>query len=260
MILSGGEGIDLSVGKVATFTAIIGSRIMDGQDANILAGTVIPLVVAAFIGLVNALGIVYLKIPPFVMTLGMLGVVQGLILAYTGGSGGWTGRPRIDKPGERASGVLGSRRAVHLAASRHPHHAFAAANSTGLESLRRGDQPHGGEVVGRQREPHDLHGLHRIQHFRRSRRTPPAWLYRVGLSGPRDQYTLPSVAAVVVGGTLISGGIGGYVGSAIGAIVLTVLESLLTTVNMPSASRIIVNGVVLVMLLALYGRQKRLRG
>jgi ribose transport system permease protein len=74
-----------------------------------------------------------------------------------------------------------------------------------------------------------------------------------------DQYTLPSVAAVVVGGTLISGGIGGYVGTAVGAIVLTVLESLLTTLNMPNASRIIVDGVVLLLLLAIYGRQKRLR-
>ena len=74
-----------------------------------------------------------------------------------------------------------------------------------------------------------------------------------------DNLTLPSVAAVVIGGTLVAGGIGGYVGSAIGAVLLTVLSSFLTTINMPESGRIIINGAVLILLLAVYGRQRKLR-
>ena len=74
-----------------------------------------------------------------------------------------------------------------------------------------------------------------------------------------DGLALPSIAAVIIGGTLISGGVGSYAGSAVGAIVLTVLTSLLTTMNMSTASRTVVNGLVLIALLAVYGRQRRLR-
>lgn len=72
-----------------------------------------------------------------------------------------------------------------------------------------------------------------------------------------DDYTLPTVAAVIIGGTLAAGGVGSYVGSAIGAVVLTVLTSLLSTVNMPESWRTITRGVAL--LLTFYGRQRKLR-
>jgi ribose transport system permease protein len=52
---------------------------------------------------------------------------------------------------------------------------------------------------------------------------------------------------------------GGYAGTAVGAIVLTVLQSLLTTIRMDAAQRRIVLGVVLIILLSAYGRQRRLR-
>lgn len=259
VILSGGEGIDLSVGKVATFAAIIGSRVMDGHDANIVAGMVIPLGIVAIIGLVNGLGIIYLRIPPFVMTLGMLGVVQGLILAYTGGTAAGraapalislvNGRVLFSIPGVLFIWLLLVIVITLLLRRTVPGwNLYAvgsnrvAANLSGISVKR--------TVLGAYVVSSVFAGL--------------GGLLLLGYTESvflnlADQYTLPSVAAVVVGGTLISGGMGGYLGSAVGAIVLTVLESLLTTLNMPNATRIIVNGVVLVMLLALYGRQKRLR-
>ena len=88
VILSGGDGIDLSVGKVATLGAIVASKIMEGSNDNLVLGILIPLAVGCTIGFFNGLGILLLRIPPFVMTLGMSGVVTGLILAYTGGVAG----------------------------------------------------------------------------------------------------------------------------------------------------------------------------
>jgi len=72
-------------------------------------------------------------------------------------------------------------------------------------------------------------------------------------------YTLPSVAAVVVGGTLLAGGQGGYFGTMAGALVLTLLTSLLTTLELPEGTRQIAYGITLLLLLSVYGRQRRLR-
>ncbi len=74
-----------------------------------------------------------------------------------------------------------------------------------------------------------------------------------------DPYTLPSVAAVVVGGTLLAGGVGSYFGTMAGALVLTLLTSLLIALDLPESIRLIVYGATLLLLLSLYGRQKALR-
>jgi ribose transport system permease protein len=74
-----------------------------------------------------------------------------------------------------------------------------------------------------------------------------------------DRYLFPSIAAVVVGGTVLAGGSGSYFGTMSGALVLTLITSLLTAVQLPEAARLIVLGVILLVLLSIYGRQRRLR-
>jgi len=78
--------------------------------------------------------------------------------------------------------------------------------------------------------------------------------------GAGDQYMLPSIIAVVIGGTSLAGGSGGYVGTMAGAVVLVLLQSILTTLNISPSGRQIVFGVTLLALMLLYGRQRRLRG
>jgi ribose transport system permease protein len=72
-------------------------------------------------------------------------------------------------------------------------------------------------------------------------------------------YTLPTIAAAVIGGTLMSGGSGTYYGTMAGALVLTLITSLLTTLQLPEAAREVVYGLILLALLSVYGRQKALR-
>jgi ribose transport system permease protein len=74
-----------------------------------------------------------------------------------------------------------------------------------------------------------------------------------------DGYHLISIAAVVIGGTTLAGGVGGYLGTVIGAVVLQALTSLLVALNIAAAGRQVVNGVILIVLLSVYGRQRRLR-
>ena len=72
-------------------------------------------------------------------------------------------------------------------------------------------------------------------------------------------YLFPSIAAVAVGGTLLSGGKGSYWGTMAGAIVLTLITSLLTTMQMPDSVRRMVLGATLLILISIYGRQRSLR-
>ncbi|MBZ0297719.1 MAG: ABC transporter permease, partial [Anaerolineae bacterium] len=85
VIISGGEGIDLSVGAVVTLGAILTFRLTGGDNNLIWLGFVISCMAGGMIGFINGLGIALLRIPPLVMTLGMTGVVQGTILVFTQG-------------------------------------------------------------------------------------------------------------------------------------------------------------------------------
>jgi ribose transport system permease protein len=69
-----------------------------------------------------------------------------------------------------------------------------------------------------------------------------------------DAYLLPSIAAVVLGGTSILGGRGSYLGTIAGVILITLLQSILSVMQMPEAGRQIIYGVVIVVMLLLYGR------
>jgi len=74
-----------------------------------------------------------------------------------------------------------------------------------------------------------------------------------------ERYLFPTVAAVVVGGTLLSGGKGSYWGTMSGALVLTLLTSLLTALQLGEAVKQIVLGTILLVLLSIYGRRAKLR-
>jgi ribose transport system permease protein len=69
-----------------------------------------------------------------------------------------------------------------------------------------------------------------------------------------DTYLLPAIAAVVLGGTSILGGRGSYLGTIAGVILITLLQSILSVMQMPEAGRQIIYGVVIVAMLLLYGR------
>jgi ribose transport system permease protein len=69
-----------------------------------------------------------------------------------------------------------------------------------------------------------------------------------------EQSVLPSVAAAVIGGTSIMGGRGGYSGTIVGALILTVLTTLLTVLEMPEAVRQVLFGAIIVVVAAAYTR------
>jgi putative xylitol transport system permease protein len=84
VILTG--GIDLSVGSVLAFSSIVAATFVTGDNAQSpLVALIVGVATGAVLGLINGCIVAYLKIPPFVATLGMLSVAWGLTYAYTGG-------------------------------------------------------------------------------------------------------------------------------------------------------------------------------
>ncbi len=259
VIISGGEGIDLSVGAVVTLGAILVFRLGTGEAGGALLALAIALGVGLLIGAVNGLGITLLKIPPLVMTLGMAGVVQGLILVIT------RGQLRGETP-DLLTGLVSGSLLFGI-----PGVVLVWVALGVLMWLLLWRTPYGRQLfaVGVNRTTARLSGV----------RVPAVIVATYALSGMLaalggavllgytrqvflnlgDPYTLPSVAAVVVGGTLLAGGVGSYSGTMAGALVLTLLTSLLTALDLPESARQIVYGLTLLALLSLYGRQRALR-
>ncbi|MBV9490072.1 MAG: ABC transporter permease, partial [Verrucomicrobia bacterium] len=77
--------------------------------------------------------------------------------------------------------------------------------------------------------------------------------------GMGDPYLLPAIAAIVLGGTNVLGGSGRYLGTVVGVLLIVLLQSILSVLQMPEAGRQIIYGGVLLGMLLAYGRGARLR-
>jgi len=260
VILGGREGIDLSVGGIISFAAFLAGNLMRQSDANILHALALVLGGTFMIGLVSGLGVVILRIPPLVMTLGMLGVVQGGLVLLTRGV-----------PSGRAAPLLG-RIVSDPVLFGLPGIVFIwiAVGVVLTLILRRTKFGFNVYAIGANEVAAAMAGVP----VRRTRALVFALSgFLSGLTGilllgyteyvfvgAGDQYMLPSIIAVVIGGTSLAGGSGGYVGTMAGAVVLILLQSILTTLNIPPFGRQIIFGLTLLGLMLLYGRQRRLRG
>lgn len=259
VIISGNEGIDLSVGAVVTLGAIITFRFVNGDNALILPVLGLALAVGAGIGLINGLGIVILRIPPLVMTLAMSGVVGGLVLQVTRGELiGET--PDLMKtliaepllfgiPGVIVIWILlGIGMWLLLERTEFGKQLFAIGSNRTTSKLS-GIRVNLVVVI-----TYMLSGL--LAAFGGFILLGFTQTVFLNLGNP---YLFPSIAAVVVGGTLLSGGQGSYWGTMSGALVLTLIDSLLRAAQLPEAYQLIVLGVILLALITVYGRQRGFR-
>jgi ribose transport system permease protein len=260
VILGGREGIDLSVGGIVSFGAFLAGNIMQQSDANIMPAVVAVLAATFAIGLVSGLGVTWLRIPPLVMTLGMLGVVQGGLVLLTRGVPSGRAAPLLNDlitdpwllglPGIVFVWIaVGVMLTLLLRRTTFGYNVYAIGANEAAAAL-------AGVPVRRTRAL--LFGLSGLL-------SGLTGILLLGYTeyvfvGAGDQYMLPSIIAVVIGGTSLAGGTGGYVGTMAGAIVLVLLQSILTTLNIPPFGRQIIFGVTLLGLMLLYGRQRRLRG
>jgi ribose transport system permease protein len=261
VIISGSEGIDLSAGSVVTLTAIITYVIVKGEDGNVLPALFASLVAGAFVGLLNGAGVTFLKISPFVMTLGMSGVVTGAIIIVNQGNVSGKVAPIMTRLIARPLSpsfpipnaliiwlIFGFLMWLLLERTTFGKNLFAIGVNRVTAKLS------GVNVIGMNLATYALAGA--LAGFGGFLVVGNTGVVMIQLGQP---FLFPSIAAVAVGGTLLSGGKGSYWGTMAGAIVLTLITSLLTTMQMPDSVRRMVLGATLLILISIYGRQRSLR-
>ncbi|MFM8320831.1 MAG: ABC transporter permease [Chloroflexota bacterium] len=261
VVISGFEGIDLSAGSVVTLTAILTYVTVKGSDDKVLLALLYSLLVGAVIGLLNGVGITFLKISPFVMTLGMSGLVSGLVIIINHGNLQGKVAPimtrLIARPFSPAFPIpnaliiwliFGLLMWLLLERTTFGRNLFAIGVNRVTARLS------GVDVTAMNLAAYSLAGL--LAGFGGFLLVGNTGVVLISLGQP---YLFPSIAAVAVGGTLLSGGKGSYWGSMAGAIVLTLITSLLTTMQMPDSVRRMVLGATLLVLISIYGRQTSLR-
>jgi hypothetical protein len=119
-------------------------------------------------------------------------------------------------------------------------------------------QQGGGGLSGRrQYTPRHRHLLHALRSCCRSRGRAARRLFHLAYQAMGDSYLLPSIAAVVIGGTNILGGRGRYLGTLVGVVLIVLLNSVLSIMAMPEAGRQVICGLVIILMLLVYGRGER---
>jgi ribose transport system permease protein len=244
-------GVDLSVATTAAASAFMVSSFgTHGAGAAILAA----LVVGLGIGLVNGVGVAVFRVNPLIMTLGVATVTTGLLTIYSQ-------RRFVSLVPDFVSTLGSGRFLTYIPYDLLIWAPIAALIILGLRYSGIGRMIY---AVGDNPVACRLAGVRvwQVQLFVYATcglLTALAGILLVGFNnaadlGIGDPFLLPSVAAVVIGGTSIFGGSGGYSGTILGALILTVLDSLLLILNASAALRQIIYGLIVLLLASIYAR------
>jgi len=251
--------IDLSVPWVVAVGGMMSTAVASWGTIGGVMAIPFGILCGVALGLVNGLGVAYLRIPSMIVTLAVNAVAQGLMVVHTGGyspqdassaamralaTGTTLGVPNAllvwsvigtaavlllsrTTFGRAVYGIGNSERAVYLSGVKSQRIVMLAfALSGGLSAF-------GGILL--------------------------AGYASKAAQGMGDAYLLPSIAAVVLGGTSILGGRGTYLGTVAGVILITLLQSILSVMQIEEAGRQVIYGVVIIAMLLLYGRERPVR-
>jgi ribose transport system permease protein len=241
VILTG--GLDLSVPWTIGLSGILLAGIVQGSDQALLYALPIVVVIALVVGLINGVGIVALGISPIVMTLATNGILQGVALLYSNGTPAGFSSPMLRW--FMTGKALGATPVVYfvvlfvalavtvLVQTPFGRRIYAVGN--GIRAARLSGVPVGRTLIGVYMLSSLCAGL--------------VGVLLTGFSGQAslgmgDEYLLPSIAVVVVGGAIITGGRGHYLGMLGGVLLLTALQTMLAGSNLPYATRAILYGLV----------------
>ena len=259
VIAAGGAGLDLSVGFIATLTAILTATIMDGKNENLLTAILVAMVIGAVVGSLNGALVAYVKLPPLVVTMAMASIIQGVINVYTAGEN-ITGKPSpiLQSLASQSTGIFPNILFVLIV--------VAVIVMILLYKTRWGLKLFG---VGTNERTAYLSGVNvkavRLAAFIISGAVAGLiGLLLIGNMGTAfkdmgSSYVMPSIAAVVVGGVSLVGGEGNYFRVILGSIFLQTLTNLLVALGWGDAGKWLGFGIVLFALLIAYVSDRRKR-
>jgi ribose transport system permease protein len=247
--------IDLSVPWVMTMGAMMACAAAGFGAMGHALAIPVGIFAGALFGLINGFGVAYLRIPSMIITLATNVVAQGLMVLYTGGFSPQDSAPPAMRWLATGAIIPGVPNAILV---------WAAVSAVMVFLFGRTSYGRSVYGIGNSERAAYLSGVD-------TRRVVMiAFVISGGLAAfagvlvagyaskaaqsMGDAYLLPSIAAVVLGGTSILGGRGSYLGTVAGVILITLLQSILSVMQMPEAGRQIIYGVVIVAMLLLYGR------
>jgi ribose transport system permease protein len=248
-------GIDLSVGMLMGLVTVLGNGIMNGDAGLILPVVLLALGLGLAVGLANAFGVVVARVQPLIVTLAMLSVLQGVIFLYTDRTVG-------EAPDAFRQLAYGS-----IAGLPTPFLLLAALTAVSWVVLRA--TPLGRQIVAVGSDEVNA----RRAGIAVGRVKGSAYVICGVLAGIAglvlaarlgSGYTLAgagfeldSVVAVVLGGTALSGGRGGVLGTIAGVLLLTLIGNILNLSGVSPFAQQVVNGVVIIVAIALYTARQR---
>jgi len=247
IILTG--GIDLANGAVMSLGAVFMVHLASRDGFNPFIAIGIGFAITSGIGFINGLLVTRLRLPPFIVTLGMLGIVYALSLIYTSetipakdaqtflGNGFKVGDTLITY-GTVAMVLLFLATWFMLRETSFGRHIYAIGNN--MEAVRLAGISTDRLLVAVYTLAGLLYGIAALLLIARTEVGDP----QTGVAG---NFNLESITAVVLGGTSLFGGRGNVLGTLIGAIIVSVFRNGLLLMGIPSIYQLLITGILVIM-------------
>jgi ribose transport system permease protein len=247
-ILSG--GIDVSVGSLISLTSCLTSGLINNNPDHVIPVVMAVLALGTLIGLVNAGLVIALRVHPLIVTLGMGAILQGVTLLYALGPVGRVPRGFSFLAYGRIYGLpLGATIAVLLCLLIA---LLLRYLPLGRQIYALGDEANSARLVGLRRT-RILMLVYGCSGFC----CAATGLYlaaRFGAGQPYTgvNYTLASITPVVLGGTVLSGGKGGVIGTLLGAFLIALLNNLLNFMDVSKHYQLVAQALIIILAVSVY--------
>jgi ribose transport system permease protein len=247
-------GIDLSIGVVMSIAGMMIAGLTNGSNEALTWALPVTLVSCVAIGLLNGLGVAFLKIPPFIMTLAVGTAFFGVALGITAGSSQRTVAPALQV---LMSGQIGGIPIpiVLIGCFLVAGSLLQSRTTEGRKLYAIGSSLAAARVVGLPIEALTIaaYGISGLC-------AGIAGLLLAGYSSSAtldmgDPFLMPTIAAVVIGGACVTGGRGLYFGTFAGAIFLSALSTIITVLSLSQGWRNIIQGGIIIIALIVQSKQ-----
>jgi ribose transport system permease protein len=250
-------GLDLSVASVMTLGAILLFSYVGGSSVALIWGVPLVLLITGAIGAINGIAVALLRIPPFIMTLATGIIIHGALHGMTGGSPAGSVSPLL--VGLFNGKWLGAPPIIYLLVCLIFLVSLVQRRTVfGRMLYAIGASPDAAYIAGL-----PVKGVTILCYAISGAAAGLAGVLVVGFSEGAtmisgDGVLIPSVAAVVIGGTSIVGGRGNFVGAAAGALLLTTFSTTISALGIGEGWRILLYGVVILIALLLLSDELRI--
>jgi ribose transport system permease protein len=248
-------GIDLSVGSMVSLASVLLSGITAGDATMMYVALATILVAGVLVGFMNAGASIYLGVHPLVVTLGTGAILQGVTLLYTQTPIGKMPKGFDELAYGRVLGLpIG---AVFTIAAFLLTALFMRKVPLGRYIYATGDDALGAQLMGlpRNKVLFVAYGFCGLM-------ASVAAIFLVARLGAGQPYTgqnltLTSITPVVVGGTLLSGGRGGVIGTLMGVYLVSLLNNLLNFMSLSTHYQLIVQGLIVIIAVSVYVENRK---